>query len=265
MILVIIVKVEEIKQLKSGKYKVKIDGQVVTTYDDVILNNHLLFQKEITNQELEKIILDNESSEIYHKALNYALRKIRSIYEMRKYLEKMDIDAKEIENIIQKLQRIGVLSDNAYVKAYISDSVYLSNDGPEKIKKTLLDQEIEESIVLEEMEKIDYVYIDGKLEKLIQKRILHDHKRSSYQLKQKITIDMVNLGYSRDSILDKLSKFEIKDDNKLEKEYMKLRQKLERKYTGKELFRKIQEKLYSKGFDINDIQSFIDKKKSEGI
>ena len=37
-------KVEEIKKTKSGKYKVTIDGKEITTYDDVILKNKILYQ-----------------------------------------------------------------------------------------------------------------------------------------------------------------------------------------------------------------------------
>ncbi len=258
-------KVEEIKHLKSGKYKVKIDGKTLTTYDDVILDNHLLYQKEIEEEEFEKILQDNVQAESYHKALNYALRKIRSIYEMRKYLEKLNIEKKEIEDTIRHLERIGVLSDKAYVKAYVSDSLYLSNDGPHKIKEALMNQDINEDFIFEELDKIDVHYVEEKLAKLIHKKLSRDHKHSSYQLKQKIVLDMVNLGYDRDMILEILSGVTLTDDDKLEKEYEKLRHKLERKYTGIELFRKIQEKLYSKGFDIHDIQIFIDKKKSEEL
>ena len=214
-------KVEEIKQLKSGKYKVKIDGQVLTTYDDVILKNHLLYQKEISEEQFESLAADNIDSEIYHKALNYALRKVRSTYEMREYLKKMDRTESEIEDVLSHLERIGILSDKAYVKAYISDSLYLSNDGPDKIKKNLLDQEIEESIILDEMDKIDTQYVHEKLNKLIQKKLAHDHKHSRYKLKNKIVLDMVNLGYNRDEVLEILSQITISDDGKLEKGYVK--------------------------------------------
>lgn len=256
-------KVEEIKKLKSGKYKVKIDNQVLTTYDDVILDNHLLYQKEISEDDFSKLTIDNEHSSMYHKALNYALRKTRSTYEMREYLEKLDVETNKIEDILNHLIRIGILSDRVYVKAYISDSLYLSNDGPDKIRQDLLDQQIEEELILEEMDKIDSHYVLEKLTKLIQKRLAKDHKHSNYQLKQKIILDMVNLGYSRDMILEILSSVVLEDSDKLAKEYENIRRKLERKYEGRELFRKIQEKLYSKGFDIHEIETFIEQKKSE--
>jgi len=116
-----------------------------------------------------------------------------------------------------------------------------------------------------EMSKIDLDYVREKLIKLIHKKLKNDKKHSSYQLKQKIILDMVNLGYDRDMIMEILSSVSITDQDKLEREYEKLYEKLKRKYDGKELFRKIQEKLYSKGFDIHDIQNLIDKKKSENF
>lgn len=256
-------KIDEIKKTKSGKYKVKIDGTVITTYDDVILDHHLLYQKEISPETLEEINKDTFHSEQYHKALAYALRKVRSVYEMKKYMEKLEMSPNEIEKNISHLKRIGILSDVSFVKAYLSDSLYLSNDGPYKMKQELLDQEIEESLIEEEMSKIDLEYVREKLIKSIYKKLKNDKKHSSYQLKQKIILDMVNLGYDRDMIMEILSDVSIIDQDKLEREYEKLYEKLKRKYEGKELFRKIQEKLYSKGFDIHDIQNLIDKKKSE--
>ena len=160
-------KIDEIKKTKSGKYKVKIDGTVITTYDDVILDHHLLYQKEISPETLEKINKDTFHSEQYHKALAYALRKVRSVYEMKKYMEKLEMSPNEIEKNISHLKRIGILSDVSFVKAYLSDSLYLSNDGPYKMKQELLDQEIEESLIEEEMSKIDLEYVREKLIKLI--------------------------------------------------------------------------------------------------
>ncbi len=258
-------KVEEIKKLKSGKYKVKIGDEVITTYDDVILKNHLLFQKEITEETWKQIGIDNAYADIYHKTLNYLLRKVRSTKEVLEYLENFSLPDSEREKMINRLKGIGLLSDVAYAKAYISDSLYLTNDGPDKIQNHLYAEEIDESIILEEMAKVDTAYVQEKMEKLIQKRIQKDHKHSNYQLQQKIVMDMVNLGYHREDILAYLSQVTLKDDEKLEQEYERCYQKLSKKYEIPELFYKIKEKLYAKGFDIHDIEAYLDKKKSENF
>ena len=182
---------------------------------------------------------------------------------MNCYLEKFEISEGEKETILDRLKKNGIVSDVSFVRAYISDCLYLSNDGPNKIYKDLLEHQIEESIILEELDKIDISYVKEKLQKLIVKRIKGDHKHSNYQLKQKIVLDMVNLGYDRETIIEILSSMELTDSDKMEREYDKIYQKLSRKYGGKELFKKIQEKLYGKGFDIHEIENFIAEKKSD--
>ena len=46
----------------------------------------------------------------------------------------------------------------------------------------------------------------------------------------------------------------------LEKEYTKIYNKLSSKYTGSELINRIRQKLYSKGFDIDSINTLLQRK-----
>ena len=256
-------KIQEIKKLKSGKYKIKIDDKVITTYDDVILKNKLLYQKEIDYDSYHQIGIDSIYYDAYHKALNYILRKLRSTLEVKKYLEGLEVNEEDAKQIINKLRSGGFINDKNYVKAYISDNFYLSNDGPSKIQNYLLSQEIDENVIEEEISKLDSREVHEKLKKLIFKKLKNDKNKSTYQLKRKVLVDMVNIGYSKDMILEILDNCDIEDDEKLEKEYNKLYNKYINKIEDNDLYKKIKEKLYSKGFDINDIQSFMKKKTEE--
>ena len=252
-------KVEEIKKTNSGKYKVTIDGKSITTYDDVILKNKILYQKEIDEKTYAQIGIDSIYYDNYHKALNYILRKLRSKLEVRMYLEDLETADNDIEKIVNRLEEIGFINDVNYAKAYISDSIYLKNDGPHKIKSYLLSQEIDEYIIDEELAKIDKEVIYDKLEKLVLKKLKSDRKNSAYQLRQKVVIDMVNAGYSKDMVIEILDNYDIDDGEKLKKEYDKLYTKYSRKLKGYELEKKIKEKLYNKGFDIHDIEKIIQR------
>ena len=254
-------RVERIKKTKDGKYTVTIDGKLMTTYDDVILKNKILYQKEIDEKTYTQIGIDSIYYDNYHKALNYILRKLRSTLEVRTYLEDLDTSDIDIEKIIDRLKEIGFINDVNYAKAYISDSIYLRNDGPHKIKSYLLSQEIDEDVIDEELSKLDREVIYDKLEKLIIKKLRVDKKNSAYQLRQKIVIDMVNLGYSKDMILEILENYHIDDGDKLAKEYDKLYAKYSKKLKGYDLDKKIREKLYRKGIDIHDIENYIATKK----
>ena len=62
-------------------------------------------------------------------------------------------------------------------------------------------------------------------------------------------MNLINLGYDKEMINDCLNKISIDNLDELKEiEKNKIRKKLERKYSGDELERKIKEKLYQKGF-----------------
>ena len=252
--------IDKIEKTKSGKYKLTLDNQVITTYDDVLLKNNLLYKKDIDDKVLEQIGKDTEYYDAYNKTINYIMRKIRSKEEIKKYQEKFDLKKEDNEHIIKHLEEIGLINDLNYAKAFISDKLYLSNDGPDKIREELLSELIPVEIIEDELAKIDSNVIEDKARKLITKKLKSNHKYSNYQVKQKIVIDLVNMGYNRELIWKILDNIEVEDDGILDDTYQKLYHKLSLKYSGIELVNKIKQKLYAKGFDINDINNYINKK-----
>ena len=251
-------KIKKIQKQKSQKYKILLEnGEAIITYDDVIINNGLLFNKELDNELLQKINNETIYYDIYNKTLKYIEKKLRSEKEIRKYLEKYDIGYEE--KIIEQLKNIKLINDNNYVKAYISDKIYLSTDGPNKIKKDLLNQGIEEYIIDEYLKNIEDEIVINKCEKLIDKKIKSNKKNSIYILKQKIISDMLEKGFELNIIKSILENKEILDNNAIEKEYNKLYSKLIKKYSDKELYFQMKSKLYQKGFKNEEIDEYINK------
>ena len=98
------------------------------------------------------------------------------------------------------------------------------------------------------------------MEKLILKKINSNTKYSNNYLKNKIVNEMINLGYEKNNIIDILDN-NLKNDNSiLEKEFNKIYNKLNKKYEGSELNKRVEQKLYSKGFNISEIKKMIEKK-----
>lgn len=250
-------KIEEIKKLKSGKYKIKIDGNTIITYDDVLLENNVLTKKDIDNDVYNEIKESSSYYDAYYKTVNYITRKMRSEFEIKEYLSKMEIDNEAIKQIVDKLKTVGLINDEAYIKAYIYDSFNLSNDGPNKIKNFLLTGELNEEVIDQHISTISENEVKKKLAKIISKRINNDKKTSAYQLQQKIITDMINLGYDRNIILEIINDYNLNDSDKIKKEYTKLYQKYSKTLDDKNLYKRIREKLYAKGFDINEIQLYM--------
>ena len=252
--------INKIEKFKDNKYKITIDGEIITTFDNVLLNNNLLYKKEI-DEEMYKIILkDTEYYNNYNRVVKYILKRRRSEKEIKKYLTKLEVNEKDINSIIIKLKDINLINDKEYCKAYINDKVNLSKQGINKIRIDLIEQDIPIEIIETELSNIDVNLLNNRLEKIILKKINYNRKYSNNQLKQRILNEMINLGYNKENILNILEK-NIKDDSKiLETEFDKLYNKLSKKYFDKELSNKLKQKLMLKNFKIEDINNLLQKK-----
>lgn len=250
-------KIEKIKRLNSGKYKIELDdNSKITTYEDVILDEKILFKKDIDNELLNKINNKNDYYKIYNKTIKYIMTKIRSEKEINEYLDKQNIESKNKIKIINSLKNNKLINDNNFYISYISDKIRLSNDGPDKIKKELINHNIDLDLIEEELNKY-YDLIYEKLEKLINKKIKQIDKYSEYILKQKIREYFINLGYKKEMIEDILSNIKLDNSNSIKKEYQKQYNKLSKKYKDNELKIKIKNTLYQKGYTYDEINNII--------
>ena len=242
-------KIEKIVKLKNGKYKLYLDSKdVITTYDEVILKNNLLFNKEIDNELYSKIINENNYYELLNSCIKRISKRLRSEKEIKNYLEQKTNDIHLIEYIINELKQNNYINDILFTKAYLSDKLTLTNSGINKIKSELYNLGIEEEIINDVVENNNIKNDYKKLENMIKKKIKLNNKYSNNYLKQKILNDMINLGYDREEIINIIDQ-NIKDDKDIyEKEYKKLYEKLKKKYQGKELEYQINQRLYRKGF-----------------
>ncbi len=245
-------KIEKIIKLKNGKYKILLDSnESIVTYDNVILNNNLLFSKEIDDVLMINIKSENEYYDLLDKSIKLISKRLRSKMEVIKYLETKTNDNNLIENIINELNNKNLINDQRFAKAYINDKLNLTNDGIFKIKNNLLNLGIDEETIENEVKDINYSLNNDKLDKIIYKKIKTNHKYSNYILKQKILNDMLSLGYEKQDILTTIDKY-IKDDNEIyKKEYQRLYNKYKNKYKDSELKYQIEQRLLAKGFKKN--------------
>ena len=134
-----------------------------------------------------------------------------------------------------------------YIKSYVHDRLYLSLDGPIKIKNDLEKLGFREEDINNELEIFDEELIKERILKYLNKQ-QKSNKKSLYVFKNKMLLNLVGLGYSRYDILKYLDNIKVDDNNLKEEEREKLRKKYEKKYKGYELELIIKKKLYEKGF-----------------
>lgn len=200
-------KIIKYTRLSSGKYKVLFDNKKdLTLYEDVIVKYNLLYKKEINDKEYDELVNLNNYQDIYNKVINYIKIRLRSKKEIINYLKKMDISNDLIENIIDKLIIDKYIDDERFSIAYIKDKYNFSSNGPYKIINELVNLGIDRDLA--------YTYtfniIDNeeeKINKLINKYIKLDKKHDWYYVKNKIYNNLVNLGYSKDVVINILNNY----------------------------------------------------------
>ena len=241
--------IEKYTKLKNGQYKLNFDdGSNALLHEDLILKHGLLITKEITKEKLEELIEENTSYIAYGLALDYLKIKMRSKKEIKEYLLKKQVKEELIDNAINILSNQGYLNDDIYCRAFVNDRINLSNDGPYKIKESLIKLGINEDVVNKNIMVFDENLETERINRLINKQIKTNHNKSEYALKRKLIENFTILGYTKSLVIKEVENIKVNDSDIREKEYKKMYDKLSKKYSGKELEYKIKQKMYQKGF-----------------
>ncbi|MDD6272320.1 MAG: RecX family transcriptional regulator [bacterium] len=244
--------INKFKKVGKSKYKLVFNNTDITIYEDIILKYNLLIKNDIDEELLDKIIEENRYYEAYYTALSYIEIRMRNKKEINIYLTKKGYDKKYIEFAISKLEELNLLNDNSYIVAFINDKVNLSNDGPNKIKKNLLDLDFNERDIDSYLSKIDDEVWNDKIKKIINKKKSLMKSKSYYMFILKMKNDLYNLGYDKNMIDDNLSNIEYVS-NAIEKDF----DKCFKKFKGDKT--KILNSMIRKGYSYEEVNSLFNK------
>ena len=193
-------KIKEIKKNKNGKYKIILDNdEIINTYDDVILNNGLLFHKEIDSELLNKLNAETNYYEIYNKTIKFIEKKLRSKKEIITFLNKNKVGESDKEKIINKLESIKLINDELFANAYSQDRINLSSDGPYKIINDLRKNDISEEIIeiIDENKCSNSNIINNEYKKIYTK---FSKKYEGIELERLIKNKLIQKGFSSEEI-----------------------------------------------------------------
>ncbi len=242
------------KKMRNGTYRVLFDeGTSMDLYEDVILQYDLLLHKEVTDTDLLKIKKDNEMYDTYFVALKALKMRLRSKKELMIYLEKKEYPKDCIENALQKLEQQGYLDDLNYASAYVHEQMITTSKGPLRIRLDLLQKQISEDAVKEALKDYSEEMELEKIDKIINRMKKQNRNRGGFVLKKKITNFLLQQGFSSSLVHQEVNaeSFEM-DENLAKREYEKLYRSLSSKYSGYELERRIQAKMYQKGLSYKE-------------
>ena len=112
---------------------------------ETVVKYTLKEQMEITKESLEQIILENEFSLAYKKALNYISKVMKTAGQVKKYLQDKGYISSIIEKVILKLSEYKYLDDENYARLYIKDKK--NSSGKLKLQQELYKKGIKKEII----------------------------------------------------------------------------------------------------------------------
>ena len=246
-------KIVKYEKKKNGIYQIFLDdGNNVDLHEEVILKHELLIRKE-TNTNLLNIMLDENRTYIaYDLSIKYIAKKMRTEKEIREYLKTNNFDNKVVDDVISLLLKNSYIDDYKYSSMYVNDRLLLSYDGPLKIREKLVSLGVCDDAINEALKKFNTNSQIDKVSKIVEKEAKINRNKSNVLLKNKILNKLMMLGYDRSISLSVVNNFNFKNDkDAYDVQYKKIYDRLSKKYSGKELEFKVNQKMYALGFKNN--------------
>ena len=244
-------KIKKIEKKTNNLYKITLsDNTSLSFYDETIIKFDLLFNKDLSKEIIDDLIIFNNKIDGYYKMINYIKKKLRTEKEIKDKLKNLNYSLEEIDFIINKLKLQKYIDDAFYVDAYINNQINLTLNGPNKIIYDLSKLGINEGKLY--VDNINDEIWQEKVKKVADKYVKVNHNYSKNMLIIKLKNYLVNLGYDVNKYNDIIQEIKVLNENEvMKKEYDKIKKRYEKKYNGKELELKIKDYLYKKGFKIN--------------
>ena len=192
----------------NGNYLIYLDNDTkIKVNEDIILKYKLLYKKNIDEYLLENIIQDNNNYNIYNKCVKYIGIRLRSINEIREYMNRLNTSNELIDETIDRLINNKLLDDEIFTKAFIKDKFNFTTMGPYRIYQELKKHKIDDSIINKYISEIDNDLLEEKINKQIKKLIKSNKNKNN--LRNKIYHNLLNLGYSNELIISSLNNYDL--------------------------------------------------------
>ena len=162
---------------------------------------------------------------------------------------KEEFDDDILNKVLNDLEKHNYINDKIYANSYLNNQINTTYHGPYRIKHDMENKGISSDIINEVMIQYTTDIEEEKIKKIITKKVNSNHNKSNNLLLRKIKNELQMDGFDSSIINKIISSINLEDDyDKKQKEYNKIKNRLEKKYSGKELEYKIKEKMIQKGF-----------------
>jgi regulatory protein len=147
---------------------------------------------EVQLKLYKKLSADDKA---YGLALAYVARRMRSRHELSDYFRRKEYDAELSAQLIERLERIGLIDDTKFAEAWVRNRRLLKSVSKRKLTQELRQKRVADTI-------IDQVLAEDETDERAVLRELIDRKRRQlrYQDNLKLMRYLVGQGFSYDDV-----------------------------------------------------------------
>lgn len=252
-------------QKRKGRYNVYINEMFAFGVDEEVLLRFELKKGLHVTPELQKEIeAEDTFAKAYSKTLNYLSHSLRTEKQIRDYLVKNEIDI-YTDRIIGTLKELKLIDDLIYSESYVRTMANVNQKGPRNIEQDLKQRGVSEHTIMDAlMEYPEEQQLENAID-LAEKKWTKTKNSSTFESIQKVKQYLVNKGYNFEQADQAISTIDTEKDQdeeyrSLEKQAEKAYKRYARKYEGYELNQRLRAFLYSKGFQNELINRYLEER-----
>lgn len=137
------------QQLKqAGRYSIYVDDEYSFSLSDTaLLESGLVKGQELTGEQVEGYKQLSTDDKLYNRTLQYIALRPRSAWEVKFYLKRKEAPAPLIEQITNKLLKLGLLDDYKFAESFVRDRRLLRSASTRKIQLELQKKHIASDVI----------------------------------------------------------------------------------------------------------------------
>ncbi len=259
-----VTKVERQKK-KKNRLNIYLDGEYAFSIsDDIYVKFHVHKGKQLSEEAIATIIHEDHLHRAYVAAIQYLRYRMRTEAEIRRHLRKKEMKEAVIDRIVSRLYEEKLLDDLEFAESFVRDRMNRSTKGPLLIEKELKEKGVSESDIKTALEQFTHEKQVEQAKKWLEKEMKKKLNTSYKRKKEQLSAKLLQRGFSKEAAKEALNAvpFEIDESEEfllLKNHADKLYTKYKNKYDGFELEMKLKERLYMRGFEFDQIESYVRK------
>lgn len=219
-------------QKRKGRYNVYLDGEYsFPVGETTLIDFRLMNGVELDDAQIKEIKSRENINKAYGDALNYLSYELRTKKEMRDYLYKKEYSSPVVFSVMERLEKLNYMDDEAYATSFINTQLNTTANGPKIIKQKMIQKGVPASIIEDKLSEIDPDKLLENATVFAGKQVRKQRHKSFQQMMTKLKQGLYQKGYSGDVVSQAIEDLELERDDESEKENLQLLiRKVEHRY-----------------------------------